>query len=230
MKKRTSGFIPAYKVQYQFMVNVLAALREQQIDALIDEYEKSGKNPETRVYCVQKIRAIREHKSIIQGTIDRFVIKYRNGMYWIKNDPRVVLDKHDPYQERPLYLGVFPVLRADIVRYYECSEFDICFTIKIPVGMSMSEVENLLRDYNESRTSHSMYDCSGAEVGRATIRKQQKKGELRILDCIRYDFWLMYSKKFKIVLAILNRYDTITTSKQRRILNSPVGRFGAIMQ
>ena len=188
MKKRTSGFIPAYKVQYQFMVNVLAALREQQIDALIDEYEKSGKNPETRVYCVQKIRAIRDHKSIVQGTIDRFVIKYRNGMYWIKNDPRVVLDKHDPYQERPLYLGVFPVLRADIVRYYECSEFDICFTIKIPKGMTANEIIADLREYNESRCSHSPYDCSGAEIGYAYALPQNKKGELRIVDCIRYDY------------------------------------------
>lgn len=188
MKKRTSGFIPAYKVQYQFMVNVLAALREQQIDALIDEYEKSGKNPETRVYCVQKIRAIREHKSIIQGTIDRFVIKYRNGMYWIKNDPRVVLDKHDPYQDRPLYLSAFPILRADVVRYYELGEVDVAYTIKIPVGTPISEVKQILRDYNESRTSHSMYDCSGAEVGRATILKQHKKGELRIVDSIRYDY------------------------------------------
>lgn len=190
MKKRTSGFIPAYKVQYQFMVNVLAALREQQIDALIDEYEKSGKNPETRVYCVQQIRNLRTNAPVIQGEVDGFTIRHHNGYYWIKKDPRVQRVVNDDYtfQEKRMYLWKYHVLNSFVECTDEPYERNIHRTIKIPKGTTVPEVIADLREYSDSRCSHSPYDCSGAEIGCAYALPQVKKGELRIVDCIRYDY------------------------------------------
>lgn len=190
MKKYLNGFIPAYQVKNFFMLDLVNKLREQCIDSLVDTYQESGKDPEVKVQVVQQIRNLRSNNQVIQGEIDGFTIRHHNGYYWIKKDPRVQLAVNDDYtyQEKRMYLGMYHVLAS----YVECTdepyERNIHFTIKIPKGTTVQDVQNDLREYSDSRTSHSPYDCSGAEIGYAYALPQVKKGELRIVDCIRYDY------------------------------------------
>ena len=184
MKKYLKGFIPAYLIQNNFMLGLLNDLREKRIDALIDAYQ-GGTN---RDLVAHQIRHLRNPKCIVQGEIDRFVIRYHNGYYWVKKDPRIVIDPDFSYQSKRVYLWKYRILSAFVECTDESYESDIHYTIKIPKGMTAKEIIADLREYNESRCSHSPYDCSGAEIGYAYALPQNKKGELRIVDCIRYDY------------------------------------------
>ena len=188
MKKYLKGFIPAYQVENFFMLDLIDKLREQRIDSLINTYQESGKDPEVRVQIVQQIRNLRTKTPVIQGEVDGFTIRHHNGYYWIKKDPRIVIDPDFSYQSKRVYLWKYRILSAFVECTDEAYEGDIHYTIKIPKGMTANEIIADLREYNDSRCSHSPYDCSGAEIGYAYALPQNKKGELRIVDCIRYDY------------------------------------------
>ena len=190
MKKYLKGFIPAYQVENFFMLDLVDKLREQRIDSLLDTYQESGKDPEVRVQIVQQIRNLRTNTPVMQGEVDGFTIRHHNGYYWIKKDPRVQRVVNDDYtfQEKRMYLWKYHVLNSFVECTDEPYERNIHRTIKIPNGMTVPEVIADLREYSDSRCSHSPYDCSGAEIGCAYALPQVKKGELRIVDCIRYDY------------------------------------------
>ena len=193
MKKRIAGFIPASKVDYQFMQHVLNELRERLIDDCVDDYTATDRTDiERRVSIKCLVKVLRNKDTIIQGSVERFQVMHRNGMYYIKKDPRVVMASStgEAFTTKPLFLFAYPILRTR-VEYNAvdlAGECDIHYTIKIPKGMTEKDIRTELREYNESRTSDSPYDCSGAEVGYAFTLPQRKNGELRIVDCIRYDY------------------------------------------
>ena len=193
MKKRITGFIPASKIDYQFMQHVLNELRERLIDDCVDDYTTTDiTDTERRASIKRLVKVLRNNDTILQGTVEQFHVIHRNGMYYIKKDPRVVMASctGDAFTNKPMFLHEYPILNT----YTEYNDTDfsgecnIHYTVKIPKGTTVKHIQAALREFNESRTSHSPYDCSGAEIGYAYTLPQRKKGELRIVNCIRYDY------------------------------------------